>query len=75
MRERNLKDLIFPKLFQVNFDLFFHCAKFVVEKIDGAVSMRERNFLKPCLTKQLLHLFKLWCEWSINKEYELEFFL
>ena len=36
--------------------------------------MRERNFLKPCLTKELLHMFKLWCVWSIDKEYELEGF-
>ena len=75
IRERNLKDLIFAGLFQVNFDLFFHFAKFVVEKIVWAVSMRERNVLKLCLTKQLLHMFKLWCGWGINKECELEFFL
>ena len=36
--------------------------------------MREINFKKPCLTKQLLNMFNLWCEWSIDKEYELEFF-
>ena len=25
----------------------------------------ENNF-KPCLTKQLLNMFKLWCEWGIG---------
>ena len=27
--------------------------------------MYEENNFKPCLTKQLLNIFKLWCEWGI----------
>ena len=40
--------------------VFLICAEFEVKSI----SMRfykESNF-KPCLTKQLLNMFKLWCE-------------
>ena len=26
----------------------------------------ERNNFKPFLTKQLLNMFKIWCEWGYN---------
>ena len=27
----------------------------------------KKKKIKLCLTKQLLNMFKLWCEWGINK--------
>ena len=26
----------------------------------------KKKKIKPCLTKQLLNMFKLWCEWGIS---------
>ena len=28
--------------------------------------IEEENNLKPCSTKQLEHVFKVWCEWGIR---------
>ena len=44
---------------------FFICAEFEVKKISVSSFYKENNF-KPCLTKQLLNMFKLWCEWGIR---------
>ena len=33
--------------------------------MSGSNLYQENNF-KPCLTKQLLNVFKLWCECGIN---------
>ena len=30
-------------------------------------SFYEEKKIKLCLTKQLLNMFKLWCEWGISK--------
>ena len=27
----------------------------------------KKKKIKPCLTKQLLNMFKLWCEWGIRE--------
>ena len=35
------------------------------EKTSVSSFYKENNF-KPCLTKQLLNMFKLWCEWGIR---------
>ena len=43
--------------------VFLICAEFEVKKT--SVSSKENNF-KPCLTKQLLNMFKLWCERGIR---------
>ena len=43
--------------------VFLICAEFEVKKT--SVSSKENNF-KPCLTKQLLNMFKLWCERGIK---------
>ena len=43
--------------------VFLICAEFEVKKT--SVSSKENNF-KPCLTKQLLNMFKLWCERGIS---------
>ena len=43
----------------------FYCAEFEVKKTSVSRFYKENNF-KPCLTKQLLNMFKLWCEWGIS---------
>ena len=48
--------------------VFLICAEFEVKKT--SVSSKENNF-KPCLTKQLLNMFKLWCERGISLLWEL----
>ena len=50
----------------LNMFLFLICAEFEVKKKKTSVSSfhKEKNF-KPCLTKQLLSMFKLWCERGI----------
>ena len=30
--------------------------------MSGSNLYEENNYFKPCLTKQLLNVFKLWCE-------------
>ena len=47
--------------------VFLICAEFVIEVKKSSVSsfFKENNF-KPCLTKQLLNMFKFWCEWGIS---------
>ena len=42
-----------------------HCVEFGVYIISGSNLYQENNF-KPCLTKQLLNAFKLWCESGIS---------
>ena len=41
------------------------CAEFEVKKTSVSSFYKENNF-KPCLTKQLLNMFKLWCERGIS---------
>ena len=41
--------------------VFLICAEFEVKKKSVSSFYNESNF-KPCLTKQLLNMFKLWCE-------------
>ena len=43
---------------------FLICAEFQVKKTSVSSFYKETNF-KPCLTKQLLNMFKLWCERGI----------
>ena len=50
---------------EVSSNLCFHCAKFEVDKHQSATSMKK-TVLKPCLAKQHLNVFKLWCEWGIS---------
>ena len=38
------------------------CAEFVVKKKTSVNNFYKENNFKPCLTKQLLNMFKLWCE-------------
>ena len=45
--------------------VFLICAEFEVKKTSASTFHKENNF-KPCLTKQLLNMFKLWCEWGIS---------
>ena len=40
-------------------------AEFVVKRTPVSSFYKENNF-KPCLTKQLLNMFKLWCERGIH---------
>ena len=42
--------------------VFLICAEFEVKKNICSVS----SFYKPCLTKQLLNMFKLWCERGVR---------
>ena len=45
--------------------VFLICAEFEVKKTSESSFYNENNF-KPCLTKQLSNIFKLWCEWGIS---------
>ena len=45
--------------------VFLICAEFEVKKASISSFYKENNF-KPCLTKQLLNIFKLWCERGIR---------
>ena len=46
--------------------VFLICAEFEVRKHQYLSSFYKENNFKPCLTKQLLNMFKLWCEWGIS---------
>ena len=50
---------------------FLICAESEVKKKTSVSSFYKENNFKPCLTKQLLNMFKFWCEWGIrhNTEY------
>ena len=48
----------------MNLNMFLTCAEFEV-KISVSSFYKENNF-KPCLTKQLLNMFKLWYERGIS---------
>ena len=51
--------------FQINFNIF--CNLHIICNSHKSVSsFCEENNFKPCLTKQLLNVFKLWCEWGIS---------
>ena len=47
--------------------VFLICAEFEVKKTSVSSSYKENNF-KPCLTKQLLNMFKLWRERGLTFE-------
>ena len=49
----------------MNFYALRNCTKFAIEK-NTVGSFYKRNKFKPCLTKHLLNLCKLWCEWGIG---------
>ena len=49
----------------MNLNMFLTCAEFEV-KISVSSFYKENNF-KPCLTKQLLNMFKLWYERGISR--------
>ena len=53
--------------------VFLICAEFEVKKTSVSSFYKENNF-KPCLTKQLLNMFKLWCEWSISLQVNFRHF-
>ena len=50
---------------QMNLNMFLLCAEFEVKKTSASSFYKENNF-KACLTKQLLNMFKLWCEWGLR---------
>ena len=47
--------------------MFFNLCWIWSKKRTSVSSFYEENNFKPCLTKQLLNMFKLWCEWGINQ--------
>ena len=50
----------------MKFNMFLICTKFAIPLSQLEAFMKERKF-KLCLTKQLLNVFKLLCEWlSLN---------
>ena len=59
-----LKHRLLTKI-QMNFYELRNCTKFAIEK-NTVASFYKRNKFKPCLTKHLLNMFKLWCEWGIG---------
>ena len=46
--------------------VFLICAEFEVKKTSVRSFYKENN-LKPCLAKQILNKFKLWCERAGHK--------
>ena len=54
----------------MNLNKFLICAEFEVKKTSVSSFYKNcfyKNNFKLCLTKQLLNMFKLWCEWSISQ--------
>ena len=58
----------------MNLNMFFNLSRIEVNnnnnnnnnnKTSVSSFYKENNF-KPCLTKQLLNMLKLWCEWGIR---------
>ena len=49
--------------------VFLIRAEFEVKKTSVSSFYKENNF-KPCLAKQLLNMFKLWCEQGISEDYK-----
>ena len=47
--------------------MFFNLCWIWSKKKPSVSSFYEENNFKPCLTKQLLNMFKLWCERGINQ--------
>ena len=54
---------------QMNFNMLYNCTKFRIQKFAinkrKGDSFRDENKFKKfksCLTKQVLNMFKLWCE-------------
>ena len=45
---------------QINLDTLRNYTKFAVDKSTLSSFHKEKKFI-PCLTKQLLNMFKLWC--------------
>ena len=45
--------------------IFLICTEFEMNKTSVSSFYKENNF-KPCLTKQLLNMLKLWCERGIR---------
>ena len=46
---------------QINLNMLRNCTKFAVDKSTLSSSFLKENKFMPCLTKQLLNMFKLWC--------------
>ena len=49
----------------MNLNMFFNLSEFEVKKTSVNSFYKENNF-KPCLTKQLLNMFKPWFERGIR---------
>ena len=49
----------------MNFNMFFNLCWIWSKKASISSFYKEKNF-KPCLTKQLLNMFKLWCGQGIR---------
>ena len=50
---------------KTNLHMFFNLRWISSQKTSVSSFYKENNF-KPCLTKQLLNMFKLWCERGIR---------
>ena len=51
--------------FQINFNILCNL-HIICNSHKSVTSFCEENNFKPCLTKQLLNVFKLCCEWGIS---------
>ena len=54
--------------------MFLRCVEFGVYIKSGS-TLYEENIFKPCLTKQFLKVFKLWCECGISLETDTTLYL
>ena len=50
----------------MNLNMFFFNLSWIWSKKTSVSSFYKKNNFKPCLTKQLLNMFKLWCERGIR---------
>ena len=50
---------------KTNLNMFFNL-RWISSQKTSVSSFYKENYFKPCLTKQLLNMFELWCERGIN---------
>ena len=53
----------------MNLNMFFNLCWIWSKKTSVSSFHKENNF-KQCLTKQLLNMFKLWCEWGTRSYFK-----
>ena len=65
-KEKPATQAFMQDLDKLNLNMFFNLCWISSKKTSVSSFYKENNF-KPCLTKQLLNMFKLWCERGVRK--------